>query len=642
VRASITYPLCFALVVSSPAVARAQVQAGDPQAEGGEGTQAPAEGAVPVRVGQRALTSRPTAVRELPRRRATLVVMLPAGTEVEVLETGRWWAHVRTEIHSGFAPLLNLVGVAASPAQEAAPAPGAPEPAEGDDTGAPALPAPPAGAAPDATRSPTAPAPGDGTTDLKRTEIAWKEAQATRREAETKAHDAARQVESLEAEAKDLETKLAAARRTGSGRDQAAAFDAKLREVRARAAARREVAALAGALADSARKREADAFAQVQRSASEESVLAGRARQLEDRFRYLEERSQQLEQREAEIQTRWREMETRGGAAGAPQAADPGTGAPDPEALAATAAHQSAVQALGGGSSGATPIPLEEELPRGPSRGGPVRVAVYELTATDIPASRLGLVTSAVLAEVRKLARVSAMGMNEVRALLSMEEQKQMVGCEDSESCVAEIAGALGVDYLVMGNVGTVGDSSVFSLKRISMSTSQVTHSFDKRTRGGEGEELLEAIGPAVHELFPDNDLRPGFTRGVPAEVVARWNPPPLKPWVFWTTAGLSAASMLTGGVLWAQAQAKRDDHNELLARSRAVDVQGRALKALRQDADRFALAGNAMAATAGALLVAAGVVGLFTDWHQDLIFGVGTSGGEGAPSTHIGVAGRF
>ena len=47
-----------------------------------------------IEVGQQVRTTRPTAVRELPRRRAKLVIMLPPGVGLQVLQVGRWWANV--------------------------------------------------------------------------------------------------------------------------------------------------------------------------------------------------------------------------------------------------------------------------------------------------------------------------------------------------------------------------------------------------------------------------------------------------------------------------------------------------------------------------------------------------------------------
>ncbi|MGC4120705.1 MAG: hypothetical protein QM765_40235 [Myxococcales bacterium] len=65
----------------------------------------------------------------------------------------------------------------------------------------------------------------------------------------------------------------------------------------------------------------------------------------------------------------------------------------------------------------------------------------------------------------------SAVGRYEVKtisgadltALLGFEKQKQLVGCADT-SCLAEVGGALGVEYLLASEVGQVGDRWLMTL----------------------------------------------------------------------------------------------------------------------------------------------------------------------------------
>ena len=261
----------------------------------------------------------------------------------------------------------------------------------------------------------------------------------------------------------------------------------------------------------------------------------------------------------------------------------------------------------------------------------PIRVAVYQLKAKDLDAEQLELVSDSLLAEIRKLSRVSAMGMDEIQAMLLVEEQRQMLGCSD-ESCLAEIAGALGADYLIVGSMGQVGESSLLSLKRIDMHKAQTVQTFNRRMAGGSGEELLEALGPGVNALFPDYPLRSGLTRGVSAEVVGRWNPPPLDTWVFWTVAGTAAATLATSGIFFWQQQEAEDDFQALVDRSRdgRIAVAGADLVEAEDRAEFNNKVGLALVGTGAALAVGAGLIALFTDWHGELTVTptLGASGG--------------
>lgn len=55
---------------------------------------------------------------------------------------------------------------------------------------------------------------------------------------------------------------------------------------------------------------------------------------------------------------------------------------------------------------------------------------------------------------------------SEIQALIGLERQKQLLGCSDeASSCMAELAGALGVDAVVTGNVTKLGDEFVCTVK---------------------------------------------------------------------------------------------------------------------------------------------------------------------------------
>ena len=57
----------------------------------------------------------------------------------------------------------------------------------------------------------------------------------------------------------------------------------------------------------------------------------------------------------------------------------------------------------------------------------------------------------------------------EVATLLGLERQKQLLGCsEETTSCMAELAGALGADGVVMGSIARLGSGFAVTLKVIS------------------------------------------------------------------------------------------------------------------------------------------------------------------------------
>jgi hypothetical protein len=255
----------------------------------------------------------------------------------------------------------------------------------------------------------------------------------------------------------------------------------------------------------------------------------------------------------------------------------------------------------------------------------------------ELAPRQLALFEGALLAEIRKLDGVSAIGMGEIREMLSFEYQRQMLGCAADESCLAEIGGALGTDEMLHVSVIVVDRTATLTLKRIDMRSARVAGSDQRRLARANGEELLGAVGPAVQALFPDRALRAGRTRGVDREVALRLNPPPLPRWVFFATAGAAAAAAAAGAGYGFMASDARDQYRTLSQRALSETVSGPQLRELEQTASDRARMSTALFVLAGGLGVAAGVEAFFTDWH-----GYRTSVQVAPGAATVQVGGRF
>lgn len=200
-----------------------------------------------------------------------------------------------------------------------------------------------------------------------------------------------------------------------------------------------------------------------------------------------------------------------------------------------------------------------------------LRLAVYDLAVQGVDPRVGRIVSESVVTELRKMRGLLVVSMEEVRAMLALESDKQLSGCGD-DSCLAEIGDALGVDGLVVGQLLDLDGSSVFVLRRIDQRNAKVVGSVQKRLDAADGEEFLAAVGPAVAELFPEYTLRKGQTRGVDPQVALLVNPPPLQPWLFWTTFGTSVATGVASGTLGALAVAARVSLGNLIQSARGGD----------------------------------------------------------------------
>ena len=247
----------------------------------------------------------------------------------------------------------------------------------------------------------------------------------------------------------------------------------------------------------------------------------------------------------------------------------------------------------------------------------PLRVAVLNPQAEGIEERLLGAFVAAMVPEVRKLERTSAIGMNEIRDMLEFDRQRQLMGCTDT-SCLAEIAGALGVDELVTTQLSLVGKDYILSMRRIRLSDASIAHAETRQFERRDGEELLMVVGPVVESLFPDRPLKPGRVRGVEEAAIRRLNPPPLPRWAPLATLGVAAVALAGGATFGLQSRNAEQLYNEGAQRSLTEPVSGSFLKGLEEDATGSASRANLLFAVGGGLVLTAAIEALFTDWRGD------------------------
>ena len=89
---------------------------------------------------------------------------------------------------------------------------------------------------------------------------------------------------------------------------------------------------------------------------------------------------------------------------------------------------------------------------------------------------------------------------SDIQAMLSLEEQKMALACEDQASCIAEIGGALGVDE-IRASLSRLGSKLIVSMTQIHVQSASV---LKRSTIKIENDEDLydEALKAAVLELY--------------------------------------------------------------------------------------------------------------------------------------------
>ncbi len=264
----------------------------------------------------------------------------------------------------------------------------------------------------------------------------------------------------------------------------------------------------------------------------------------------------------------------------------------------------------------AAPVPAPAPTPE-PPKVAALRVAILDpVVAGEVAPRLLAAFAQSLTPEIRKLEGVSAIGMSEVRDMLAFERQKVLLGCGD-DSCLTEIGGALGVDEVVTVQIALLGESWAVTLKRMNTKKAKVLASETRQVARKDGEELLALIGPLVEATFPGRALKPGRARGVDREVARRLNPPPLSRWTFLATGGAALAALAGGSAFGLLSQDARTDFDRTVAAARTVPTDGATVRDLQARVQSRAQTANLLLGVGGALVLAAGIEALFTDWSD-------------------------
>ncbi len=152
-------------------------------------------------------------------------------------------------------------------------------------------------------------------------------------------------------------------------------------------------------------------------------------------------------------------------------------------------------------------VPSGAAAPKAPASAAPAvaklpKVTMMPLTLADGLEPKAGaLLTDTIVAHMRRLPGLEVVSLDDVRAVLSHEQQKQLLGCREGE-CLAELGGALGCDELVTGSVGRLGRSWILHLRRVEVTKASVAKQVDRRVKDGTVDDLLDVLPSLVGELF--------------------------------------------------------------------------------------------------------------------------------------------
>lgn len=137
--------------------------------------------------------------------------------------------------------------------------------------------------------------------------------------------------------------------------------------------------------------------------------------------------------------------------------------------------------------------------------GANLKVATLPLVVSEGVAPEARAIGEELLLTELQRAGFTAIGTEDVNAMVGFEQARDAVGCETA-SCMAEIGNALGVSLLATGRVSTLGDTTLLLLKLLNVQEGRVVARDQRIVEGGLG-HLPRVMAEGVQAIVKQSKL---------------------------------------------------------------------------------------------------------------------------------------
>lgn len=195
---------------------------------------------------------------------------------------------------------------------------------------------------------------------------------------------------------------------------------------------------------------------------------------------------------------------------------------------------------------------LQATLPVTLTAQGKETVAVLDFEGRGISQLEAQTLTDRLSSELAQTGAMILVERNQMNEILD-EQGFQQSGCTSAE-CAAEVGALLGVQHMIAGSFGKIGNSYTIDAKMFSVETGQ-TEKTVSRTYKGEIDGLIteiEILAWEIMSLALPAELLAQKKAGVQPALTAAPAEKKGSSWLLWTTLGLAgagaAAYFLLGG----------------------------------------------------------------------------------------------
>ena len=149
-------------------------------------------------------------------------------------------------------------------------------------------------------------------------------------------------------------------------------------------------------------------------------------------------------------------------------------------------------------SAGAQPAPET-----GPEQAITQKIAVWRFDALGIEAELVARLEALFRMELERLAKQPMPNRREIERTLTADQRE----CTGEEKCLGAIGKRLGVDIVVTGTVGAMGDSYVLNIKAVETATAKQLTRIQSDPLRGSPDELIEGVRVAAYKLLAPDQL---------------------------------------------------------------------------------------------------------------------------------------
>jgi formylglycine-generating enzyme required for sulfatase activity len=135
-----------------------------------------------------------------------------------------------------------------------------------------------------------------------------------------------------------------------------------------------------------------------------------------------------------------------------------------------------------------------------------LKVAILSIQSSTVAKDNLERVSDYIAQEVEKKSTTKVLFLEDIRAMLQSEGMESLLGCF-TDSCISKIGNVLGIDAVIVGGLGQIGNNYLFTLKMIDVLRNNVTDRQNVRVTG-DISRILDEIPTMVGNIVERGALK--------------------------------------------------------------------------------------------------------------------------------------